>query len=103
MLLQDEQIVENPLNSEEKKRQMVLEDLYAVVNKQQKKIQNKDAPSAQSNTVDGVYYNTAAVTKGHAVGVDDEEIAPQIPPYTIEELYTAVVKGSVNHTEETPP
>ena len=80
----DKQIIESPPNSEEKKRQIALEDLYAVVNKQHKKKQfeNKDAPPAQSNTVDGVYYNTAAIRKGHAI--EDEEIVPQIPPHTIE-------------------
>ena len=68
-----EQNAERPPNSEEKKRQMALEDLYAVVNKQQKKKRNKDAPPAQSNAVEGVY------------AVEDE-VAPQIPPHTVEKL-----------------
>ena len=58
-------------------------------------------PPTQSSTVDGVYYNTAAIRKGHAV--EDEEIAPQIPPHTVEKLYTAVMKkpkGSANQSEE---
>ena len=104
-MVQAEQNAENPPNSEEKKGRIALEDLYAVVNKQQKiKQLNQDAPPTQSNTVDGVYYNTAAIRKGHAV--EDEEIAPQIPPNMVEKLYAAVAKkpkGSTNPTEKTPP
>ena len=81
---------ENPPIPVETKGQVALEDLtvYAVVNKQQKKKQNEETPPAQSNPVDGVYYNAAAMRKEQAV--EDEEIAPQIPPHTVQELYTAV-------------
>ena len=95
------QVEENPPIPVEKKGQMALEDLYAVVDKQQKKKQNEETPLAQSNPVDGVYYNATAIRKAHAV--EDKEIPPQIPPHTVEELYTAVEKckkkkpnGSVN-------
>lgn len=78
-MMLEEKIVENPPNQEEKKRGVALEDLYAVVNKQQKKIQNKDTSPAQSNTDDKVYYNTAlAMRKGHD-DVHDEKAAPQVP------------------------
>ena len=81
----------NPPIPVETKRQVALEDLYAVVDKQQKKKQNEETPPAQSNsTVDRVYYNTAAIRKEQAV--EDEEIPPQIPPHMDEELYTAVEK-----------
>ena len=105
-MVQAEQNVENLPNSEEKKRQIALEDMYAVVNKQHKKKQNQDVPPTQSNTVDGVYYNTAAISKGHAVELEDEEVAPQMPPNTAEKLRdTAVIKkpkGIANQTEEIP-
>ena len=80
------QVEENPPIPVEKKGQVALEVLYAVVNKQQKKKQNEEIPPAQSNPVDGEYYNAAAIRKAHAV--EDEEIPPQIPPHTVEELYT---------------
>ena len=51
---------------------------------------NEDTPPAQSNTVDGVYCNTAAIRKEKAA--EYEEVAPQIPPHTVEKLHTAVVK-----------
>jgi Na+-transporting NADH:ubiquinone oxidoreductase subunit NqrC len=76
---------ENPPIPEDKKRQVALEDMYAVVNKQQKKKQNEDTPPAQSDTVDGVDYNNiAAIRKEHAV--EDEGIPPRIPPHTAEKL-----------------
>ena len=92
------EVEENPPIPVEKEGQVALEVLYAVVNKQQKKKRNKETPPAQSNP--GVYYNAAAIRKEHTV--EDEEIPPQIPPHTVEELYTAVEKckkkpnGSVN-------
>ena len=68
----------NPPIPVEKKGQVVLKDLYAVVDKQQKKKQNEETPPAQSNPVDGVYYNAAAIRKAHAV--EYEVPVPQIPP-----------------------
>ena len=72
---------ENPPIPVEKKGQVALKDLYAVVDKQQKKKQNEETPPALSNPVDGVYYNTAAIRKEHAA--EDEEIPPKIPPHMI--------------------
>ena len=80
------------------KKQVALEDMYAIVNKQQKKKCNEDT---LPNTVERVYYN--AVKKECAL--EYEEVAPKIPPYTIEKLYTAVVKkpkSNANQTEEVP-
>ena len=68
----------NPPIPVEKKGQVALKDLYAVVDKQQKKKQNEETPLAQSNPVDGVYYNTAAIRKVHAA--EYEVAVPQIPP-----------------------
>ena len=59
--------------------------MYAVVNKQPKKKCNEDT---LPNTVERVYYNT--VKKKCAL--EDDEVAPKIPPYTIEKLITEVVK-----------
>ena len=82
---EDKQNVKNPPNSEETKRQVVHEDMYAVINKQQKKKPKEDTPLTHSNTNERVYYKKEHVMEG-------EEVAPQIPPHTIEKLYTAVVK-----------
>ena len=79
-MMQEEKIVEYPPNQEEKKRGIALENLYAVVNKQQKKIQNKDTPPAQSNTDDKVYYNTALAMRSGHDDVHDEKASPQVPP-----------------------
>ena len=102
--VQNEPNVENLPNSEEKKGQVALEDLYAVVNKRQKKKQNENTSPAQSNTatVERVYSNIKKLKQA----AEEEEIAPQIPPHTVEKLYTAVVKksnDSVHPTEETLP
>ena len=78
------EVEENPPIPVEKEGQVALEVLYAVVNKKQKKKQNEETPPAQSNQVDGVYYNAAAIRKKHAV--EDEEIPPQIPPHMVEKL-----------------
>ena len=83
-MMQEEKIAENPPNQEEKKRGVALEDLYAVVNKQQKKIQNEDTPPAQSNMDDKVYYNTALAMRSGHDDVHDEKAAPQVPPHTVE-------------------
>ena len=75
--------------------------MYAVINKQQKKKRKEDTPPTHSNR-ERVYYNT--VKKEHAM--EDEVVAPQIPPYTVEKLYTAVMKkqkGSANSAKETSP
>ena len=69
---------ENPPIPVEKKGQVALKDLYAVVDKQQKKKQNEEIPSTLSNPVDGVYYNTAAIRKVQAA--EYEVAVPQIPP-----------------------
>jgi hypothetical protein len=83
MVSNDNNITKNPPYMEETKRQVAIEDMYAVVNKQKKKKQNEDTPPpppvVYSNTADRVYYNTAAIRKGHAV--EDEETPPQIPPH----------------------
>ena len=104
LMKQDEKNVENlPNDSVEEKSGVALEVMYAVVNKQEKKKQRGDTPPAQSNTVDGVYCNTAAIRKEKAA--EYEEVAPQIPPHTVEKLYTAVVKkpmGGTTPTEKTP-
>ena len=84
----DEQNVKNPPNSEDMKKQVGLEDMYAVVNKQQKKEHKEDTPTTHSNTDERVHYNT--VKKECAL--EDEEEAPKIPPHTMEALHTAVVK-----------
>ena len=89
----EEQIIESPTNPEEKKRKVALEDLYAIVNKEHKKKQNEDAPPAESNTVDGMYYNTVAIR--------NEEVAPQISPHTVEKLYTAVSRSQKDNAN--PP
>ena len=68
----------NPPIPVEKKGQVALKDLYAVVDKQQKKKQNEETLPALSNPVDGVYYNAAAIRKAHAV--EYEVPVPQIPP-----------------------
>ena len=97
--MQGEQIVENPPNSEEKKREIALEEMYAVVNKQQKKQQTIPV---YSTTVNSLHYNSVKME----CAVEYEEVAPQIPPHTVEKLYTAVVKkpnGSTTPTERTPP
>ena len=65
----------NPPIPVEKKGQVVL---YAVVDKQQKKKRNEETPPAQSNPVDGVYYNAAAIRKPQAA--EYEVAVPQIPP-----------------------
>ena len=81
------------------KKQVALKDMYPVVNKQQKKKCKEDTLPTYSNMDKGVYYNT--IKKEH--NMEDEEVAPQIPPHTIEKLYMAAVKkqkGSANHTEE---
>jgi hypothetical protein len=82
-MVPNDNITENPPYMEEAKKQVAIEDMYAVVNKQQKKKQNEDTPPAPpaiySNIADQVYYNTAANRKEHAV--EDEETPPQIPPH----------------------
>ena len=72
---------ENPPIPVEKKGQVALKDLYAVVDKQQKKKQNEETPPALSNSVDGVYYNAAAIRKAHAA--EYEVAVPQIPPHMV--------------------
>ena len=47
---EDKQNVKNPPNSEETKRWVALEDMYAVVNKQQKKKHKEDTLPIHSNT-----------------------------------------------------
>ena len=73
--------IKNPPYVEETKRQVALEDMYAVVNKKQKKKQNEDTPPVPvySNIANQEYYNTAASRKGHTM--EYEEIPPQIPPH----------------------
>ena len=73
--------IKNPPYVEETKRQVALEDMYAVVNKKQKKKQNEDTPPVPvySNTANQEYYNTAAMRKGHVM--EREEMPPQIPPH----------------------
>ena len=81
---------------EEKKRHVALEDMNAIVNKQQKKKQNEDSPPipVYSNTVDGVYYNAAAIRKEHTV--EYEEVAPQMPPHAIEKATYSSCEEATN-------
>ena len=47
---EDKQNVKNPPNSEETKRRVALEDMYAIVNKQQKKKHKEDTLPIHSST-----------------------------------------------------
>ena len=67
---QDKQNVKNRPNSAEKEKQVALEDMYAVVNKQQKKKCKEDTLPTHYNTVEGVYYNTVK---------KEVEVTPQMP------------------------
>ena len=56
------------------------------------------------NTTKDLY--TAVMDKSNDGSTDDIETAPPIPPHTVEELYTAVMKtpkGNVEDEKEAPP
>ena len=107
-----------------------LEEMYAVVNKKQKK--DEDAPPVPPRTVEELYTAVAKNSKIKAIGdegraiqplptfmikeqytavpkdkAENEEFAPPPPPHTVEELYTAVQKKpksiSVEDEDEAPP
>ena len=83
-----------------------VEELYTAVEKKPKSIpdENKEeAPthSVLQNTTEDLY--TAVMKKPKE---DSTEVAPPLPPHTVEELYTAVMKQpkeSTEDEEEAPP
>ena len=102
----------------------VLEGIYAVVNKK-KREEDEDAPPVPPHTTEELYTAVVKTSKVIATGdkentlklpipsetdsnnnTENEEVAPQLPPHTVEELYTAVQKKpkkGAEDEEEAPP
>ena len=87
-----------------------IEELCTAVEKSPKGIAdaNKEASSQTvlQNTSEDLYTEVTKKLKDSSTESDDTEAAPPIPPHTVEELYTAIMKkpkGNTEDKEETPP
>ena len=100
-----------------------VEELYTAVQKKPKSTSNadgnKDSHNVPSHVMDWMHaaeekllqsptkdLYTAVMDKSNDGSTDDIETAPPIPPHTVEELYTAIVKtpkGNAEDEKEAPP
>ena len=87
-----------------------VEELYTAVKKKPKSNtdENKEAPSQTvlQNMAEDLYTEATKKPKDSSIEFDDTEAAPPIPPHTVKELYTAVMKkpkGNAEDKEEAPP
>ena len=88
----------------------MIEDHYTTVKKDSKdEVENEvviPPPPLSLHRVEELHTPTAVPEKPKGMSVEDKEKAPPIPPHTVEELYTAVIKKpkvTIEDEEKAPP